>query len=606
MHTKQKKESSSLESSPSKIWLSLPKTTEEINKTRNVKLMQSISFKEHHETESIESGLNIFKTLSDLSQKHEIYLNIPETIIMGYGFSLPALLYTNDKGVLKLQKDINNAHLRIMLDLFEKYRTRNEKKYIGPLAIKRDPNSIYNRILMKQSEIVLEWKDSYKVNAIIQRFVLSKGMKSSKLRISMGNDLKIYKIVSKFRQDLKNDVVSEHKNLKKVNIKQNYSRNVFNEIAQAHRASFLIKSSDIMNVFSKFDSCEISKSKDQPSMLLAPKRNNDCYSRQSTAKFASHKNIIPSREPSTRKIVILNIVDFFESCKGEIPIKTIEELKKDLKNCKFEDHDFSINIEEMRYTNYYRHKINKIFNVSTRNSAKTDIFEIKSTKGISKSIEMMQELKRIINGFCLKDRKLTKLVCDFIEDEMQNLYFIKIASAEYLNTEAHRVIPANTTESFICPGKYCDLEAKKYNLNKIYKSQKYTVLKKVILDHIKGTDNNPIELLNPRLYEKVRVCKKCFEIYMQKIVGVKKSASGIQLKRFNKKEAEKIMNDINPSTANETVKSMSKFSLSQGRTASTKFTDNHLTPLNKSAFASIFREKKGIIRGLFNIKKVLR
>lgn len=606
MNAKQKNKNFSLESSPSKIWLTLPKTSEEINKTRSVKLLQTISYKEHHETESIESGLNIFKALAELSQKHEIYLDIPETIIMGYGFSLPVLLYTNDKGILKLQKDINNAHLRIILDLFEKSRTRNEQKHIGPLAIKRDPNSIYNRIMMKQSEIILEWKDSYKVNVIIQRFILSKGMKASKLRISMGNDLKIYKIVSRFRQDLKNDVVAEHKNIKSVNIKQNDNRNVFNDIAQTRKNSFFINSSDILNVFSKFESYDLNKPKDQSSIFLAPKRNNDFYSRQSTAKFTSHKSLIPSREPATQKIAILNIADYFESCKGEMPTKTIEELKNDLKNCKVDDHDFSINLEEMRYTNFYRYKINEIFNVSTRSSIKNDIFEIKSTKGISKSIEMMHELKRIINGYLLKSGKLTKLVCDFIEDEMKNLYFVKIAATEYLNKEPHRIMPINMTGSFICPGKYCDPEAKKCNLNKIYKPQKYTILKKVIYEHMGCINNNPIELLNPRLYEKVQVCKKCFEIYMPKIVCVKKSESGIQLKKIGRKEAEKIMNDINPSTADETVKAMSKFSLSVGRTASTKFTDNHSAPLNKSAFASIFRKKKNIMRGFLDIKKVLR
>ncbi|OMJ70549.1 hypothetical protein SteCoe_31451 [Stentor coeruleus] len=603
----QKNHHFSQNTSESKIWFSKSKTPEQINKMRNVKLMQELFYKDSPDSERIESGLNIFKALADLCQRHEIYLNMPETIIMGYGLSSPVMLYTNEKGILSIQKELNNAHLRIILDLFEKYRIRSDQKHIGPLAIKREPDSKYNRIMMNQSEIILEWKDAYKVNVIIQRFILSKGMKTSKLRIAMGNEIKIYKIVNKSRQDLKNDSVIEPKITNPANCKQKVGqKNIFNDIAEENKKSVLFNSTEVLNVFSKSE--ETSKVKEPSPKFLAPKRNNECLSRQSTEKFMSRKSLIPSREPInySQKRLILNISDYFESCKGSMPTKSIEELKKDIKNCKQEDCDFTIDAENMIYTNYYRNNINELFNVSTRFETKTDIFEIKSTKSFSRAIEMMHELKRIINGFCLKGRKLSKLICDFKEDEYQNVYFIKIAQAEYTDCKLRPIKSTQISSSFICPGKYCDNEIKRHKTDKMYKMPKYTILKKAIIDHMKVKEGDPIELLNPRLYEKVQVCRRCFEVYMQKFAGMRRHTSGMQLKIINKNEATSIINDINPSTAAETVKTASKSSLPFGQTASTKFTDYFGGPLNNITFANNLKKTQTVLQKLLETQKFMR
>jgi hypothetical protein len=135
---------------------------------------------------------------------------------------------------------------------------------------------------------------------------------------------------------------------------------------------------------------------------------------------------------------------------------------------------------------------------------------------------------------------------------------------------------------------------------------KYTILKKAIIDHMKVKEGDPIELLNPRLYEKVQVCRRCFEVYMQNFVGLKRHTSGMQLKRINKNEAESIINDINPSTAAETVKTASKSSLQLGQTASTKFTDYFAGSINSISLANNLKKKQSVLQKLLETQKFMR
>jgi hypothetical protein len=295
--------------------------------------------------------------------------------------------------------------------------------------------------------------------------------------------------------------------------------------------------------------------------------------------------------PGNKKI-ILNINDYLESCKGNLPSKTIEELKKDLKNCKHNDCELSIIAEELVYTNYYRHKVSDLFNIFTEDSTKSDIFEIKTSKGHTKALEMMQELKKTINS-SLKSRRVNKIICDFIEDETHTLYFIGISAVEYANLDTSPIKPFQLTSFFSCPGKYCNIDSKDSHQNTIYKCQKRTILKKSLLENLKDQDLKANEILNPRLYERVQVCEKCFEVYRQNMIGVKKQMLGIPLRKFDKKEAESILKDINPSTAAETVLPVDKRSQSLGMMEGNKISESFLSPISKKV--SGFRRRKGIL-----------
>ncbi|OMJ92013.1 hypothetical protein SteCoe_5330 [Stentor coeruleus] len=581
--------------SNTKIWLSKPKSSEEINKNRSLKMHQAISCKPEPISGSVENGLNIFKTLAEVCQKYDIFFNLPETIIIGYGFSSPVLLYTNEKGMLRLQKNISNAHIKIILDLFEKHRTRNSYKCLGPLAIKREPNSKYNRIIMKQCEIVLEWKNSYNIDVIIQRFILSKGTKASKLRITMGKESKIYKIVNKTTLDIANN--NTFLNTKLPNTitihKKNTKKKTIINLDHFQKRSVFINSKDVIHAISWYNSTDTSKIKDKSQLKLDLKDQNDSFSRINNDKSPSKTSInIRNLEIPSQKKIIVSLNDYFESCKGNLPSKTIEELKKDLKNCKFDNCQLDINSEELIYTNFYRRKANNLFNINTQDSTKTDIFEIKTSKGHTKALEMIQELKKIINS-SLKNRRVSKIVCDFIEDENHILYFMKIDTIEYTNLDTSPIKPVQFSSFSSCPGKYCNIDPKDSHINKLYKSQKRTILKKNLLENLKDQDLKGNEMLDPRLYESVQVCENCFEVYRQNMAGLKKQAHRMPLRNFDKKEAQSILKDINPSTAAETVLPIDKRSQSLGIMDCNKVSLSFLSRNCKKY--SGFRRKKGIV-----------
>ena len=180
-----------------KTWLSRPKSLVQIKKVQDIKLREKFS---RMNTRSYSFSLEFFKYLVEISETIDISLQIPETIIIGYGLNSPCLLFNDEKGFVRCLRDLSSLHLKYLIDLFESYRVNNYRETLGPLAILRNKDSQYNRILMKPGEIVLEWKNAYKVDVIMQRFIISKGTKSSKFRISVkGSEVKVLKIVNKVR-----------------------------------------------------------------------------------------------------------------------------------------------------------------------------------------------------------------------------------------------------------------------------------------------------------------------------------------------------------------------------------------------------------------------
>lgn len=530
--------------SQKKIWLSQPKTPENITKIRRKNLVEPISCYETLKTMPMGCGLDNFKVLADLCQVHEISLTIPETVIIGYGFPSSVLLYTDEKGFLRVKKDLNTYHLKVLLDILEKYRCDNNHKYIGPLAIKREPDSNYNKIFMKKSEIVLEWKESYKVDVIIQRYILSKGTKSSKIRISMNRDFKIFKIVNKIRQDFKEDRQSKISTASlKFNINSLNQKNIFTEILEdCHSSSLYGKSYEYFD----FKNPDLNNLK-----------NQDLYaSRQSIEKnfnrFNPRKSIFNPVNPVKKNV--LNIAEYLKACIDNPPCESIQQLLKKLKDAKKEYYDFDINTDDKIHSSLFREKLNSLFCLSIKNSSRSDVYEIKTFKGLSQALEMMNEFKRIINGYFLSQsgQKLTKLICDFVEDSHQNIYLIKIKNYEFTQI-TNFSFKKSPTESFFCPGKYCDKQIKNF-YNKVFRIQSYKILKKTIVAHEKKFDD-PILMLDPRLYEKVRVCKNCFNVYTKKFSKSNKKTLGygFNIKSFNEKETLKILNEINLIKANDVI-----------------------------------------------------
>ena len=544
-----------------RIWYSKSKTPEEIYKKRNSILRNSLDPSILTRNSQPECGLKVFKTLAILCQKYEIHMSVPETIIIGYGFQTPVLLYTNDKGLLKVQQDLSTSHLKLLIDIFEKYRGDPQQKKIGPLAVKRLPDSKHNRVLMKQSELVLEWKDAYKVDVIIQRYILSKGIKASKIRITMGNDAKIYKIVNRVRQDFKVDGLS------KGSTQNGYSKlygqkTIFSEIAEDNKyKSQISKVQDANRRSSKIKINHFASSNDGSLVNLAKGDNFlKAYSKKDLVKAmighygANNCLLLPESQSHTKKIS--GVMDYIQSCVGTGTDKSLQELQRSLGVCKSVECDFQFKQEEFRYINAYRDKVNQIFLVKTNNARSEDIYELKQFNSLDKALKMMKELQRTLNCHVFSNNRLraTKLVCDFVEDVHQNIYFIGLKSYECLKLES---TPLNrsgiSTSSFICPGEYCN-DPISSNPSKRNIDSRLFVLRKAI-SRDKKLSENSLTMPNNRLYEKVQVCKNCFDHYKKRNHSTvpENINSTMSIPKFRDSDVAMIFNQINPNNASHTV-----------------------------------------------------
>lgn len=519
-----------------------------IKDSRDNKLLDSFSKSNHQHQEF---NLEFFKYLAELCETNKLFLPIPETIIIGYGFNSAVLLYNDEKGLICCEKDFSSMHLKVLIELFESYRVHNYKETFGPLAILRKPDSNYNRVLMKPGEIVLEWKNAYKVNVIIQRFVINKGTKSSKFRVlAQGNSIKVLKIVNKARNDLEN--TDEVQGSKK-NTYQGKLKNSDNE--------------PFIDTKMKLDIIqEYSKGKNESPLNIIFSKIGEVgkqLSRHGTLKGV-RKSFIVNSSPvvATKKRVIMNLKDYLTSCYPKNCEKSVEDLRKILRNCKYNDYDFKIDTEELLYVSYYNDKLFGLFTVNGKNLINTDVFEVKSTKKLEKLSHLVEEVKNIMNFHILKPKsqKLSKIVCDFIEDGFQNTFFLKIKSYECfsVNFESKKL---NFDKKFECPGQYC----KPHYENSI-PVRTFEVLKKQL--KLNAQFNLGI---NSKDYERVRVCEPCYKKYAKNPIIRKKSLSisDLNIKKLDKFEVSGILEQINPSGANETCKILPRRNKSLIKTPST-------------------------------------
>lgn len=516
----------------SKNFLSKLRPVKEIKDSRDKKLLEQFS---KTDSCSNEFNLGFFKYLAEACETCEISLPIPETIIIGYGFNSAVLLYNDDKGFIRCEKDFSSMHLKILIELFESYRVHNYRETFGPLAILRKPDSNYNRILMKPGEIILEWKNAYKVNVIIQRFIITKGIKSSKFRVmAEGNSIKVLKIVNKVRNDLKNseDV-------------QNFRKNIQHKKKNSYHESF-------SEPKTKIDlTQEYVKAKNEsPLNLIVPKA---VELRRSPTKHTSVKGIrksfivTPTPVAVKKKKVVMNLRDYLESCYPKKCEKSVEELQKELRNCRYVDYEFKIETEDLLYANYYRDKLADLFTVNGKNFVNSDVFEVKSSKKLDKLAHFVAEVKKIMNSFVLKPKfqELTKIICDFIEDGFHNTYFLKIKSFESysINIASKK---QNFDKIFHCPGQYC-----RPNKSSLVPPRTYEVLKRQL-----RPNSNFYLGINSKDYERVKVCESCYKKYAKKPIIRKKSLSitDLNARKIEKTEICTILEQINPSGASETCK----------------------------------------------------
>ena len=487
-------------------------------------------------------------------------------------------------------------HLKVLIELFESYRVHNYKETYGPLAILRKPDSSYNRVLMKPGELVLEWKNAYKVNVIIQRFVINKGTKSSKYRVlAERNSIKVLKIVNKARNDLENTegVQGTKKNTNQEKVKNSVYEPILDpKIKNTYQEK--VKNSayePILEPKMRLDTIqENSKGKNESpfnSIFSKIGETGKLLSRHGTLKGA-RKSFIQTSSPviAPKKRVIMNLKDYLASCYPKNCEKSVEELRKILRNCKYNDHDFKIDTEELLYVSYYNDKLFELFTVNGKNLINTDVFEVKSTKKLEKLSLMVEVVKEILNSHILKHKsqKVSKIVCDFIEDGFQNTFFLKIKSFESfsVNFEFKRL---NFDKKFECPGKYC-----KPHHDSSIQVRTFEVLKRQLRTN--GGYNLGI---NSKDYERVKVCESCYKKYAKNPIIRKKSLSisDLKIKKLDKFEVSGILEQINPSGANETCKILPRRNQSFVKTPSTMVSEkvNNTAQIYKKSSWATKRKK---------------
>lgn len=517
----------SQDSKDCKTWLSRPKSLVQIKKVQDIKLREKFS---RMNTRSYSFSLEFFKYLVEISETIDISIQIPETIIIGYGLHSPCLLFNDEKGFVRCLRDLSSLHLKYLIDLFESYRVNNYRETFGPLAILRNKDSQYNRILMKPGEIVLEWKNAYKVDVIMQRFIISKGTKSSKFRISVrGNEVKVLKIVNKARHDLNHEEKYKKKGKSdscgKVKIIDSFDLRNFNRISES---------------FDGFGKARLDQS------FLAPKMGEfiRTSTKRTTDKFVRKSimyNLPVAQVQTSFKRKIPSLKEYLKSCYPTTCFRSVDDIKYDLINCKFKDHDFKIDSDEMMYVSYYREKITELFTVTAKRDS--DVFEMKSQNKLKNTMEMVKEVKKIMNSFILKheNKEIYQLVCDFIEDGFHNTFFSKIKSFE--TTQIYTFSKKVPIEKTIkCPGKYC----KDSGLSKI---KFFEVLKRQI-----NHNEQSLTSINSKDYERVKVCQDCYQKYARRPIMRKKSIGilDISFKNMEKSEISSILDQINPAMASST------------------------------------------------------
>lgn len=565
---------------PQTIWYSKPKPISEINQKREKKIYSSIL----SEPKSSIGQLEFYKFLASFCETNEIFLSIPETIIIGYGFKSPVLLYNDDKGIIRIQRNLGSMQFKLLIELFEALRQNNSQS-IAPIAIKKEIESYHNRIIMKPSELAFEWKYAYNVDVILQRFICNKGCKASKISVKSGKDLKAYKIINKKRSDQNSSQMESPKKTRFSFIKhsQKNSLQIFfkNFLIQENGHKFRLSIKPEQQDLSFKNQNSPQKTENLLNTLQVPKFEQYIASNKNSDRLLpNRKSLIVTPDlnvPVKKTIFTLN--DYLKTCIKKVAHRPVQEIIYDLKYCKSQDCELEFEGDEAFYVNNFKENIRALYSVSSKIFDSIEIYEIRSESKINKLGSMVNTIRKILNSqSCTQGKLVSALSCDFIEDSEKNIFFIGIKQYETI-----KVKPAVTKLAFefkfSCPGVYCKGKSRE----KTFKPS-HTMLKKK-LGSIK---NQEIYLQN--YLERVKVCKECYEGYaLPSSVKPASSMAGLRLKTFEKSEISSLLDEINPSNANETCKMMYKKSDSHQATPSTALSE-HQFPKQISSQKLITRQ----------------
>ena len=115
--------------------------------------------------------MNFYNILSEILDRKSIYLQIPETIIKGFGFESPTLFCTDwSTGELLKKSEISAESL---IESF-KYFEESEKDKNFPIAVIKigiTPDQDHCKVLFSAQECQEKWEENLNSNQAIQRYI---------------------------------------------------------------------------------------------------------------------------------------------------------------------------------------------------------------------------------------------------------------------------------------------------------------------------------------------------------------------------------------------------------------------------------------------------
>lgn len=475
---------------PKQVWMSKPKSGFEVAQLQKKNLAKTVMPSGPSDA-PFGLGLNSYKVLSEISVTRKLSIPIPETLVYGYGFESPTLLYTDTKQVLQIIPKLSMQSFEIFLKILISQRNLSPN-IISPLGLSKSPNSIFNKIYMRENDLKQDLKNIHKTDSVIQRYILPKGSMSSKYRVVMRReDTKAFKVINKSRFDRSaNDIIQ------------------VNESKQDNESSFLRPSTTTQHEKKSYLGSnlktEIVKSLTKKEILL---------NKKSTSTFKENKYD--------------TIEDFMASIPQEQEKYDLAQLYTQIYKPQSKTQDYFDDLPEDFINGKITNKLRSMFCTYTKNIEASNIIELKSQKILDNLTALFNYIKETLDlALLIKNNyKISELTCDFAEDTDKKLYFLQIKHAKCKKINYMPLKSIKMFKKFTCPGEHCDDKVPSYHNELFAQSVLYPTKKvipskcKVLLGTILGEktgQNDNIKKLNPRLFEGVRVCENCFLYYNEK------------------------------------------------------------------------------------------
>ena len=538
-----------------KVWLSNPKKIESIVKNRESALKNRIAYAEPPRILNMNLSSDLYLILSKISKNTKLCINIPETVVCGYGFRTPTFMYTNPSGVLKIKQKLNPMHLETIYKIFELHRQCSKKSFPTPLAIIKSPVSACSRVIMKASELLNEFKSVFKSEVVIQRYIIPKGSKAYKIRQFCSDSVFTYfNISNNLRLDAKQDRKPEKpKSVKKVMPRVTSVGTTQNNQTTSKGNSFIMRENSLVHQYEDFEILnQGQKYLDDKTMAMELVELGAFEIPFTFFKKPRKKIFEPRVSSNIRNVIVISKNKMSELDKylqdvwvsSKFVENTLEGLFKELKSFDSVTNIDYGNKEEITVSNSVVNKLRSMFLIDSNSGGRISTFEIIGTSAFSVVETWSNTLKGLIScNFLVKSGEhIENLVLEFCEDFLGNIFFLKIKS---FSVKKHALINPSLhsiSTEFKCPGKFCNKrnytdECSDTTSTIDYKPKVFKILLKT-LEESEGKIEN---LIKSNFERVVEVCQKCFYEYMKiekgKLKKVQKSGSLMDVNKFRFSQA---------------------------------------------------------------------